>query len=95
MTDPTKWHVFERDKRTGYCSVCQRPEDGSVHYRRVSHTKVVHEFAPDEKVMSMVIYRDCVIVATSHGLYRLVDEKLQPIQLLREEAKDDGRPNAE
>lgn len=130
MTDPAKWHVFERDKRTGYCSVCQRPEEGSVHYRRVSepmkhhyfapgfpvggecevcggleaapihyrrvsHTKVVHKFAPDEHIVGMMNYRDHIIVATSRGLYRFVDENLEPIQLLREEAKDDGRPNAE
>lgn len=57
--------------------------------------KLMHEFAEGECIVGMIEFKGRILVATNFGLYRLRDDNLEPIQLLREEPKDDGKPNRE
>ena len=56
--------------------------------------RVIHRFDHGENIVGLVVFQDQLIVATNERIYRLVDDHLERIELVREN-RDDGKPNAE
>jgi len=42
--------------------------------------RVLHEFPPDEVILSMAVFKGIVIIATTKGVYRISNEKLTRIE---------------
>ena len=55
---------------------------------------IVHHFNHGEEIVSMVVFKEQLIVATNEGIYRLVGDHLERVELVKE-YKDDGKPNKE
>jgi len=57
----------------------------------MSKTKLIKEFPPGVKVVSMIAYKDRVLLATEGGLYELTEDKfgpvLEPVPIKYEETK--------
>lgn len=51
-------------------------------------SKEVHRFAHGENIVSMVVFRERLIVATNMGVYELIGDVLTRVQLVKGERND-------
>jgi hypothetical protein len=84
MTDPDKWHKFDPGFPNGTsCKVCGGASSDGIHYQKISGYEQVHEFSKDEPLVAMVVFNDCLYVATSRGVYAKWDDgKLHRLEIV-------------